>query len=197
MGNNELGSLNDMESISNICLDKNIYLHTDATQVIGKVEFDLSAMPGITFLACSAHKFHGPKGIGATFVRKDKYGVLTKFTPLLHGGGQENGVRSGTLPVHNIVGMGKAAEIANLNLTENIVKLKELELYLYTLLNDKFDEKIKFNNDMENKIPGILSVLFKGVNNELLLKTLAPVVAASTDRRVVRRNLHMCWKELD
>ncbi|MBS4205486.1 cysteine desulfurase family protein [Lederbergia citrea] len=179
-GNNELGSLNDMESISNVCLDKNIFLHTDATQVVGKIEFDMSAFPGITFLSCSAHKFHGPKGIGATFIREDKYGILTKFTPLLHGGGQEHGVRSGTLAVHNIVGMGKAADIVTLNLGKNIVKLKELELYLCTILNDKFGNQIKFNNDKENKIPGILSVLFKGVNNELLLKTLAPMVAAST-----------------
>lgn len=179
-GNNELGSLNDMDAIARICQEKGVFLHTDATQVIGKVKLDLSAYPGITFLSCSGHKFHGPKGIGATFIRKDKYDLLTKITPLLHGGGQEQGIRSGTLAVHNIVGMGKAAEIAKNNLTINIKKLEELESYLTTILKEKFNDQIVFNHDSSNKIPGILSVQFKGVNNELLVKSLSPVIAAST-----------------
>lgn len=179
-GNNELGSLNDMDAIARICQEKGVFLHTDATQVIGKVKLDLSAYPGITFLSCSGHKFHGPKGIGATFIRKDKYDLLTKITPLLHGGGQEQGIRSGTLAVHNIVGMGKAAEIAKNNLTINIKKLEELESYLTTILKEKFKDQIVFNHDSSNKIPGILSVQFKGVNNELLVKSLSPVIAAST-----------------
>ena len=102
--------------------ERNVFLHSDATQVIGKVEIDLSEYPGITFLSCSSHKFHGPKGIGATFIRQDQYEILTKITPLLHGGGQEQGIRSGTLAVHNIVGMGKAAEIANENIKTNLRK---------------------------------------------------------------------------
>jgi cysteine desulfurase len=179
-GNNELGSLNDMDLISKICEESNVFLHTDATQVIGKVNVNLSDYPGITFLSCSAHKFHGPKGIGAAFIRKDKYGILTKITPLLHGGSQENGIRSGTLAVHNIVGMGKAAEIAKKNLESNITKLIELEDELSNILINKFKEQISFNNDNKNKIPGLLSVQFKGINNEILLKNLAPYVAAST-----------------
>ncbi|WP_404448076.1 cysteine desulfurase [Sutcliffiella horikoshii] len=179
-GNNELGSLNDLKAISELCLEKNIFLHTDATQVIGKVEINLEEFPGITFLSCSAHKFHGPKGIGATFIRKDRYELLTKITPLLHGGGQELGIRSGTLAVHNIVGLGKAAEIANSNLATNVKKLKLLEGYLLSILRNKFADQITFNHDNENKIPGVLSVQFKGVNNELLVKGLAPFIAAST-----------------
>lgn len=179
-GNNELGSLNNLEAISSLCLEKNIFLHTDATQVVSKMEIDLSKYPGITFLSCSSHKFHGPKGIGATFIRKDQYDILTKFTPLLHGGGQEHGIRSGTLAVHNIVGMGKAAEIAKKNLEENIDKLEKLELYLTQILKDKFGTQIIINNDNFNKIPGIISVQFDGINNEHLVKSLAPVVAAST-----------------
>jgi cysteine desulfurase len=179
-GNNELGSLNDMKAISDICLENNIFLHTDATQIIGKVELDLGELPGITFLSCSAHKFHGPKGIGATFIRKDQYEILTKITPLLHGGGQEQGIRSGTLAVHNIVGMGKAAEIAKQNLVANVNKLKLLEDYLTSLLTEKFSNQITFNHDLANKIPGVLSVQFKGVNNEVLVKGLAPAIAAST-----------------
>lgn len=179
-GNNELGSLNDMKSISDVCKEKNVFLHTDATQIVSKVEVDLNEYPGITFLSCSAHKFHGPKGIGATFIRKDQYDLLTKITPLLHGGGQENGLRSGTLAVHNIVGMGQAAQIANQHLSDNIKKLQELEIYLISILKEKFGNQIKFNNDSTQKIPGVISVLFKGINNELLVKSLAPIIAAST-----------------
>jgi len=179
-GNNELGSLNDMAAISKLCQEQDIYLHTDATQVVSKVQINLSEYPGITFLSCSAHKFHGPKGIGASFIRKDQYGILTPITPLLHGGGQENGLRSGTLAVHNIVGIGKAAEIAHNHLSGNIQKLYELEEYLSGILTNKFGTQIKFNNDARNKIPGVISVLFKGINNEVLVKSLAPVIAAST-----------------
>lgn len=179
-GNNELGSLNNMEIISDICKEKGVFLHTDATQVVGKVEIDLDNCPGITFLSCSGHKFHGPKGIGAVFMRKDNYGILTKITPLFHGGGQEQGMRSGTLAVHNIVGLGKAAEISKNDLKSNIKNLEELESYLTRILNEKFKDQISFNNDCSNKIPGILSVQFKGVNNELLVKNLAPFIAAST-----------------
>lgn len=179
-GNNELGSLNNMEKISDLCKNQKVFLHTDATQVVGKVKINLSELPGITFLSCSAHKFHGPKGIGATYIKKDQYDILTPFTPLLHGGGQEQGIRSGTLAVHNIVGMGKAAEIANKNLSLNIVKLNELERTLFDILTTKFGNQIYFNNDTVNKIPGVLSVQFKGINNEILVKKLAPLVAVST-----------------
>ncbi|MDX5476220.1 MAG: aminotransferase class V-fold PLP-dependent enzyme [Bacillaceae bacterium] len=179
-GNNELGSLNNMSEISTICEENEVFLHTDATQVIGKLEINLSNFPGITFLSSSAHKFHGPKGIGATFIRKDRYDILTKITPLLHGGGQEQGVRSGTLAVHNIVGFGRAAEIAKENLCSNISKLEELESYLIKILKDKFSSQIKFNSDITNKIPGVINVQFIGVNNELLVKQLAPFIASST-----------------
>lgn len=179
-GNNELGSLNNMEEISAICLEKNVFLHTDATQIIGKVKIDLFDYPGVTFLSFSGHKFHGPKGIGGSFIRKDRYDILTKITPLLHGGGQEQGIRSGTLPVHNIVGIGKAAELATHHIVQNIDQLLKLENYLTDLLKEKFSGHIIFNNDNLNKIPGLISVQFKGVNNEMLVKKLAPFIAAST-----------------
>jgi cysteine desulfurase len=179
-GNNELGSFNPIKSISNICLDKDVLFHTDATQVIGKVDFTLADYPGIAFLSCSAHKFHGPKGAGVTYIRRDEYGISTPLTPLIHGGGQEQGIRSGTLAVHNIVGMGKAAELAYRSLQQNINKLNRLEEKLRDILLEKFNAVISFNNDLENKIPGILSVQFKGLNNEILVKKLSPVMAVST-----------------
>jgi len=179
-GNNELGSLNDMSKIQEICLKHDIFLHTDATQVIGKVDFDLIDYEGINFFSCSAHKFYGPKGVGIAMLKKDSLGLSIPITPLLHGGKQENGLRSGTLSVHNIVGMGKAAELANINLKKNIQKLIELEDALYKILEKQFEDNIIFNSDRKNKIPGIINLRFPNFNNEILAKKLAPYVATST-----------------
>jgi len=179
-GNNEIGSLNDIKEISDICLSNNVFFHTDATQVIGKIDINLEEYPGINFLSCSAHKFHGPKGVGTVFIKKDQYDILTPITPLFHGGGQESSIRSGTLAVHNIVGMGKAAELAKEKITTNILQLQDSENYLVEILKSKFHDIVVFNSDTVNKIPGIINVQFKGINNEVLLKQLAPVIAAST-----------------
>lgn len=179
-GNNELGSLNDIKTISDYCKEKGVFFHTDATQVAGKIKIDLEDYKGISFLSCSAHKMHGPKGVGALFVRSDEYGKLIDFTPLLHGGGQENELRSGTYAVHNIIGFGEAAKIAKENLTLNIEKLQQLENNAKKLLIDKFKDNIVFNSDDRNKIPGIINVRFKGINNQILLKKLSPVIAASS-----------------
>lgn len=179
-GNNELGSLNPIKEISHLCQERRILFHTDATQVIGKISIDLNELPGISYLSCSSHKFHGPKGAGVAYIRKDEYGILTPLTPLLHGGGQEKDYRSGTLAVHNIVGLGKAAELTNRDFTNCKYNLIESENYLKSILIEKFGRRIKFNNDSKEKIPGILSVQFIGINNEILLKKLASAVAAST-----------------
>lgn len=179
-GNNEVGSLNSIKEIAELCQDQDVFFHTDATQVVGKIEVDLSTIPGISFLSCSSHKFHGPKGIGVAIVRKDHLGLPIQITPLLHGGGQESGVRSGTLPVHNIVGMGKASEIAYKHLEDNSKKLIELENKLISVLQSKFGDHLVLNSDSKDKIPGILNVQFKGVNNEVLVRSLSPVVAVST-----------------
>ncbi len=179
-GNNELGSLNDLESLSNICKTHNVFFHTDATQVLGKIPIDLKKYDGISFLSCSAHKLHGPKGIGAAFIRSDEFGELIPITPLLHGGGQENGIRSGTYAVHNIVGFGEAARIGKENLSKNISHLQALEEKLILLLKKNFGNKIAFNSDSKNKIPGIINVRFIGLHNEILLKKLAPYIAASS-----------------
>ncbi len=180
MGNNEVGSINPIQKIASICKENNVFFHTDATQAIGKVSLNLSEVEGIKFLSCSSHKFHGPKGIGVAVIKKDELGLPTPITPLLHGGGQEMDLRSGTLAVHNIVGMGKAAELAYTNLAQNISKLEKLESKLVSILKDKFSTNISFNNDQNNKIPGILSVQFKGINNEVLVRNLSPIMALST-----------------
>lgn len=179
-GNNELGSLNDIKALSMICKEANVLFHTDATQVLGKAHVDVEELDGVSFLSCSAHKMHGPKGVGALFVRSDEYGKLTPFTPLMHGGGQENNLRSGTYSVHNIVGFGEASSIALKNLNENIIRLQYLESRLLEILESKFNDHIKLNSDTTNKIPGIINIRFLGLNNEILLKKLSPIIAAST-----------------
>jgi cysteine desulfurase len=179
-GNNELGSLQPIEDIANLCAEHNVFFHTDATQVVGKVFTYMLMINGLGFLSCSAHKFHGPKGIGVAVIKKDRNNLKPKITPLMHGGGQENDYRSGTLPVHNIVGMGKAAELAWASFDQNVKHLNSLESHLLSILKNKFGEVVMFNSDEYNKIPGIISVQFKGINNEMLIKNLAEVVALSS-----------------
>src|SRR5699024_8521205 len=178
--NNEIGSLSDIKTIAKLCKNKNVFFHTDATQVVGKVNIDLNQYDGITFLSCSAHKMHGPKGVGALFIRSNEYGELTRITPLFDGGGQEKNIRSGTYSVHNIVGFGEAARIASEQLDDNQKKLIQLEKKLTSILKDKFDDNISFNSDHKNKIPGLVNVRFIGINNQILLKKLSPIIAASS-----------------
>jgi cysteine desulfurase len=179
-GNNEVGSLNDLPTISEICLKYGVFLHTDATQVVGKIPIFLRDLPGIRFLSFSGHKIYGPKGIGVCYIRKEESNIQTRLTPLIHGGSQEFGYRSGTLAVHNIVGIGQAAELALKNIESHSEKLKKLDRTLTNILSEAFGEKIEFNNDQKDKVPGILSVRFKGKNNEVLSKKLSRYIAIST-----------------
>lgn len=179
-GNNEVGSLNHINVIAELCKKHSTLFHTDATQVIGKVPVSLRDHPGIRFASLSGHKIHGPKGIGVAYIRKQSKEIYTRITPLLHGGGQENNYRSGTLAVHNIVGLGKAAEIASRNIEANRSHLIHLEQELVHILTSKFGDKVKFNQDETNKIPGIINVQFVGLNNELLVKKLSPYICIST-----------------
>jgi len=178
-GNNEIGSLNPIREIANLCESMGVPFHTDATQVVGKLQVNME-VDRIRFLSCSAHKIHGPKGIGACVIRKNELGIRTKLTPLIHGGGQEGDYRSGTLSVHNIVGFGKAAEIALKDLVKTSNHLRQLEEVLVDRLKSLFPGVVHFNSDTKDKVPGIVNVRFSGVNNELLLKKLADRVAMST-----------------
>lgn len=178
-GNNETGSMNPIETIATLCSKQNVFFHTDATQVLGK--YDVRNVPdGICFISCSAHKMHGPKGIGACIIKKDHLGIKRNITPLIHGGGQEFDYRSGTLSTHNIVGFGKAAEIALREINETQRILKQLESHLIMRLKEYFSEILSFNSDESNKIPGIINAKFTGVDNEFLIKELGDRVALST-----------------
>lgn len=179
-GNNELGSLNPIDELAQLCHKHDIFLHTDATQVISKIPVDMTKFAGIKFLSCSAHKLHGPKGIGAAIIRKHRIGIKTKITPLLHGGGQENEYRSGTLAVHNIVGFGKAAEIQAVSLFKSALTLQKREAECRTLLKDIFGDLIVFNSDTSCKLPGVLNFQLLGTNNELFIKKVSNNLAIST-----------------
>lgn len=178
--NNELGSINNIKEISKICHDNSVFFHTDATQYAGKGLIDLQDNIDIDFLSLSAHKFYGPKGIGVVFIRKDKNGFYPKITPLLHGGDQEFGLRSGTLAVHQIVGLGKASEIAQRDLNKNIELLNKYEEQFKQKMIKVFGDKIVINNNIKNKIPGLISIRIKGYNNQLFLKNASSIISAST-----------------
>ncbi|MDO4925602.1 MAG: cysteine desulfurase family protein [Turicibacter sp.] len=178
--NNEVGSLNDIKQISDLCLSSGAPLHVDATQAIGKYKFTLDDYPGIKFLTGSGHKIYGPKGIGFSIIKKDIDGVSPYLTPLIHGGGQQNNYRSGTLPVYLIVGLAQALEHVMNNIDNNIEYLRMLEENFITQVKQVFGQAVHINSDQNNKIYGLVNLQIKGVNNELLLKKLSKYIAAST-----------------
>lgn len=177
-GNNEIGTINPIDEFGDLCKTKGILFHSDATQVLGKIKIDVKEVP-VDFLSFSAHKIYGPKGIGACYIRKDKYGLKPSLTALIHGGNQEDGYRAGTLAVHNIVGFGKAAEIAKRDMEKDITKIKSLEKKLKEDLINAIPG-IGFNGHPNEKIPGVLSITIPRLNNELLIKKIKDKIAIST-----------------
>lgn len=177
-GNNEIGTLSDVQALSKVCNLNNVLFHTDATQVVGKMSIDVNKV-GVDFMSFSAHKLNGPKGIGAAFIKGDDYG-LPPITSLLHGGEQENGVRGSTLAVHDIVGFGKACELALKE--ENIIKeqYKKLDENILQVLNSV--EKIKLLGSKNNRLPGIYSIVVddKDFNNERFLKKVSSEFSVSS-----------------
>lgn len=176
--NNEIGSINDIDSLASIAHKHNVVLHADATQIVGKLPVDVSKTR-IDYLSLSAHKFHGPKGVGAAFIRSDDYG-LPPLSAFMHGGEQENGLRGGTLSVHNIVGLGKAAELARKNLQNNLASLRKLDQEVRAFFMAQAG--IELLGDPQNHIPGIISIIVnsKDFNNERFIKRVGSIFAIST-----------------
>lgn len=176
--NNETGTQSDITEIAKICSKKGIAVHSDLTQAIGKMSVDVHAMH-LDFASCSAHKIYGPKGVGAAFLKSDAYGI-PPITAFMHGGEQENGLRAGTLAVHNIVGFGKAAEIAWRDAMVNEQKIKALDQMFVEGL--RRISEISLVNPSENRVPGIISVVVnkKDFNNERFIKKVSEEVALST-----------------
>lgn len=176
--NNEIGSISDVSSVSKICKSHNIALHSDMTQALGKLEIDVKKL-GIDYASCSAHKIYGPKGIGAAYMKSDAYGIAP-ITAFMHGGEQEYGYRAGTHAVHNIVGFGKAAEIAIRDMKENETRIQKLdELLLRGIANI---DGIHTTVNVSKRIPGIISIIVEkeDFHNERFIKKISEKVALST-----------------
>jgi len=173
-GNNEVGTIQPIAKIAKICDENKVLFHTDAVQAVGKLPVDVKEL-GIDLLSISSHKLHGPKGIGALYI---KDGV--KIDPIILGGGQEFRLRSGTENVASIVGFGQACEIAQNNLSENISFVKKLQTLLIKKVVDEIPETT-FNGHSESRLSNNTHFTFLGVNGEdLIIKLDEYGIAAST-----------------
>jgi cysteine desulfurase len=162
--NNEIGVIQPLEEIGKICREKKTFFHTDAAQAAGKIPLDVEKM-NIDLMSISGHKIYGPKGIGALYVRRRP---RVRLVPLIVGGGQERGFRSGTLPTPLCVGLGEAAEICMKEMDGEAKRLKKLQERLLKGLNDKLTD-IVVNGDLERRIPGNLNISFAYVEGESLM----------------------------
>ena len=171
--NNELGTLNNLEEIGKITREAGAFFHVDAAQSTGKVDIDLSKLP-VDLMSFSAHKTYGPKGIGALFVRRKP---RVRIEALIHGGGHERGMRSGTLPTHQIVGMGEAFKIAKEEMESDHLKIKA---YHEQFLKEAMKiEHAYINGDLDNKVPNILNISFNFVEGESLIMGLKDIAVSS------------------
>lgn len=175
LANNEIGTINPVAEIGAICKEKGIIFHTDATQAFGKIPVDVEKM-GIDLLSASAHKIYGPKGVGLLYVRRRNPRV--RCEPVLHGGGHERGMRSGTLNVPGIVGMGAAAEIAAKEMEVEGRRLASLRDRMWKGLTERLDE-IHLNGDLEHRLPNTLNVSFAYVEGESLMMGFNNVAVSS------------------
>ena len=171
--NNETGVIQDIRRIGECCRQRDILLHVDAAQSVGKLPTDLAVLP-VDLLSLTAHKFYGPKGIGALYMA-DRPGC--HVLPLFHGGGQERGLRPGTLPVHQIVGLGAAASLAQSRQVEDLVHLRGLEARLWSGIGNI--PGILRNGSATESFPGILSVSIEGIEGESLMLALEPLCVGS------------------
>lgn len=176
--NNEIGTISNISEIAKLCRTKGIAIHSDLTQAIGKLSVDVYGL-SLDFASFSAHKIYGPKGVGAAFVKGDAYGI-PPITAFMHGGEQENGFRAGTLAVHNIVGFGKAAEIALRDLSANETKISKLDHMLIAGVTTI--PEVSLTNESDNRLPGIISIVIdkNDFNNERFIKRISDRFALST-----------------
>jgi len=173
--NNEVGVLQPVAEIGKIARERGVLFHTDAVQAAGKVPFDVNGM-NVDMASLSAHKMYGPKGVGALYVRRRNPRVL--LTPIIDGGGHERGMRSGTLNVPGVVGMGKAAALAREEMVSEAARLASLRDRLLAGLRQGLDE-IYVNGSMEHRLPGNLNVSFAYVEGESLLMGVNDVAVSS------------------
>ena len=171
--NNEIGVVQDVAGVGAVCRDRGVIFHVDAAQSVGKIPVDVESM-AIDLLSVSGHKVYGPKGIGALYVRR---GPRARLEPLIHGGGHEWGMRSGTLATHQIVGMGAAFRLAAEEHAAEGIRLAGLRRRLWEGLRGLGG--VWINGDPERRIPGLLNVSFEGVEGESLLFALRDLAVSS------------------
>jgi cysteine desulfurase len=171
--NNEIGVIQDLNTIGNLCREKGIIFHVDAAQATGKMPLDMQAMP-IDLMSLASHKSYGPKGIGALYVRRKP---RVRLEAQMHGGGHERGMRSGTLPTHQIVGMGEAFRIAKEEMQQDFDHAKRLQQRLLEGLKDI--EQVFVNGDMEHRVPHNLNISFNYVEGESLIMGIKGLAVSS------------------
>jgi cysteine desulfurase len=171
--NNEIGVIQDLDSIGKICREKGVIFHVDAAQATGKMPIDLKTLP-VDLMSFSAHKTYGPKGIGALYVRRKP---RIRLEAQMHGGGHERGMRSGTLAPHQIVGMGEAFRIAREEMATENERIRMLRDRLYAGLRDI--EEVHLNGDMDQRVPHNLNVSFNFVEGESLIMAIKDLAVSS------------------
>jgi cysteine desulfurase len=171
--NNEIGVIQPLKEIGAICRKKGVFFHTDAAQGFGKIPLDVEAM-NIDLMSISGHKIYGPKGIGAIYIRRKP---RVRVKPQISGGGQERGIRSGTLPTPLIVGLGRAAEIAKNEMTQDYEHIKKLSDRLYQGLSDI--SQLFLNGSEEHRYPGNLNISFAGIEGESLIMAIKDLAVSS------------------
>jgi cysteine desulfurase len=171
--NNEIGVINDIAAIGAVCRERGVFYHVDAAQSAGKLPIDLTVLP-VDLMSLSAHKMYGPKGIGVLYVRRQP---PVKLVPQIHGGGHERGMRSGTLPTHQCVGMGEAARICCDVMDTESVRIRALRERFHTQLSNLGG--VKLNGDAERRLPGNLNLSFAGVDGETLLLALDDIAVST------------------
>jgi len=173
--NNEIGTINEIHEIGKLCKDKGVLFHTDATQAVGKIPVDVEAA-GVDLLSASGHKYYGPKGVGFLYVRRRKPRV--RLTPIFDGGGHERGMRSGTLNVTGIVGMGAASEIAMKEMATESARLKALRDKLENGIASAL-EGVVINGNREKRLPHTTNISFGWVEGESLMMAIKEIAVSS------------------
>ena len=171
--NNEIGVIQDIATIGALCREKGIVFHVDAAQATGKVAIDLATLP-VDLMSLASHKTYGPKGIGALYVRRKP---RIRIEAQMHGGGHERGMRSGSLPTHQIVGMGEAFRVAREEMASENERIRMLQQRLYKGLQDI--EQIFVNGDLEHRVPHNLNISFNYVEGESLIMGIKGIAVSS------------------
>ena len=171
--NNELGTLNDIAAIGKLCRENKVFFHVDAAQSAGKTAIDVEAMQ-VDMMSFSAHKIYGPKGIGALYVRRKP---RVRIEAQMHGGGHERGMRSGTLPTHQIVGMGAAFKLGAEVLADESARIAALRKRLWDGVSDM--QEVYLNGSEQQHVPGIINISFAYVEGESLIMALRDLAVSS------------------